>query len=268
MPLITNTVITSDNVKSARVNISDNIVNVDGTKISIERETKEIEFNTQIKPNKVGLMVVGLGGNNGTTLVGGILAHKNNLSWKTKKGIVSPDWKGSIMLAGTSYIGKTKSGDDYYVPNSSIINIAHPIDWIISGWDLSADSLGDAMNKSKVFDVTLQDKLYPIMNEIKPLPGIYFPDFIASNQKERCNNVLKGSHKELLKQIQKDINEFKSKNLVDLVIVLWTASTERCVEIIPNINDTADNLIHSINNDSLNSSEYISPSTIYAIVRS
>jgi myo-inositol-1-phosphate synthase len=35
---------------------------------------------------KLGIMLVGLGGNNGSTLVAGIIANKKKLSWDTKNG--------------------------------------------------------------------------------------------------------------------------------------------------------------------------------------
>ena len=34
-------------------------------------------------------MLVGLGGNNGTTLVGGVIANREGITWKTKEGIWS-----------------------------------------------------------------------------------------------------------------------------------------------------------------------------------
>ena len=43
-------------------------------------------FKTKKNTGKVGLLMVGLGGNNGSTILGGILANKNKLSWNTKKG--------------------------------------------------------------------------------------------------------------------------------------------------------------------------------------
>ena len=45
------------------------------------------------------------------------------------------------------------------------------------------------------------------------------------------------------------------------VIVLWTANTERYSNILPGVNDTADNLLRSINNDE----KEISPSTLFAV---
>lgn len=42
------------------------------------------------------------------------------------------------------------------------------------------------MKRAKVLDVGLQEQLYPHMQGLKPLPSIYFPDFIAANQADRC----------------------------------------------------------------------------------
>ena len=48
------------------------------------------------------------------------------------------------------------------------------------------------MKRAQVFDYELQQKLFPYMKEYTPLPSIYYPDFIASNQKDRADNYLKG----------------------------------------------------------------------------
>lgn len=55
--------------------------------------------------------------------------------------------------------------------------------------------------------------------------------------------------------------EFKEKNKVDRVVVLWTANTERYSNVIGGLNDTMENLLASLDR---NEAE-ISPSTLYAI---
>ena len=52
-----------------------------------------------------------------------------------------------------------------------------------------------------------------------------------------------------------------SFSLIDQVIVLWTANTERFCEVAAGLNDTADNLLHSIRSNA----EEVSPSTLFAI---
>lgn len=49
-----------------------------------------------------------------------------------------------------------------------------------------------------------------------------------------------------LEQIRKDIRDFRSTAGLDKVIVLWTANTERFCEVIPGLNDTAENLLRTI----------------------
>ena len=41
-------------------------------------------------------MLIGLGGNNGSTLVASILANKHNITWGTKDGRQAPNYIGSV----------------------------------------------------------------------------------------------------------------------------------------------------------------------------
>lgn len=66
-------------------------------------------------------------------------------------------------------------------------------------------NLADAMTRAKVLDIDLQKQLRPYMESMVPLPGVYDPDFIAANQSSRANNVIKGTKKEQVEQIIKDI---------------------------------------------------------------
>merc|ERR1719174_720513 len=63
-----------------------------------------------------------------------------------------------------------------------------------------------------------------------------------------------------LEQIRRDIKDFKAKNALDSVVVLWTANTERYSEVVAGMNDTKENLQRSIE---AGESE-ISPSTLFA----
>lgn len=49
-----------------------------------------------------------------------------------------------------------------------------------------------------------------------------------------------------LEQIRRDIRDFRSKAGLDKVIVMWTANTERFCEVSPGLNDTAANLLRTI----------------------
>ncbi|KAG2554128.1 hypothetical protein PVAP13_9KG643000 [Panicum virgatum] len=169
-------------------------------------------FRTSTAVPKLGVMLVGWGGNNGSTLTAGVIANREGISWATKDKVHNMN-------------------------------------------------LADAMTRAKVLDIDLQKQLRPYMESMVPLPGIYDPDFIAANQGSRANNVIKGTKKEQVDQIIKDIREFKEKNKVDKVVVLWTANTERYSNVCTGLNDTVENLLKSVDK---NEAE-ISPSTLYAI---
>lgn len=62
-------------------------------------------------------------------------------------------------------------------------------------------------------------------------------------------------------KIREDIRDFKSKNKLDKVILVWTANTERFMNITKGVHDTADNLIKAIQT---NENE-LSPSLLYGV---
>lgn len=76
------------------------------------------------------------------------------------------------------------------MPMHSLVPFVNPNDLVIGGWDINNMNLADAMERAKVLDWGLQQKLRPFMKDIVPLPSVYTPDFIAANQKDRANNVL------------------------------------------------------------------------------
>jgi myo-inositol-1-phosphate synthase len=208
-------------------------------------------------------MMVGLGGNNGTTLTATILANRHNIHWHTKEGLQKPNYIGSVLRASTLRLGvDPTTGSDVHVPLSSVLPTVHPNDLVIGGWDISSAALNDAMTRAQVLPYDLQRQLAPLMAPIHPLPSIYYPDFIAANQEDRADNLIPGTDKQAhLEHLRKDIRDFKKNNGLDTVVVFWTANTERYSDIIPGINDTAENLLKAIKD----SHDEVSPSTVFAV---
>ncbi|EDO40192.1 predicted protein [Nematostella vectensis] len=217
-------------------------------------------FRTERKVPRVGCMLVGWGGNNGTTITAGVLANKMGLSWNTKEGLKKSNYVGSLTQASTVHLGSGPDGD-VHIPMKDLLPMVNPDDIVFDGWDISSFNMADAMKRAKVLDWGLQEQLRPHMVNMKPRPSIYCPDFIAANQMDRADNVLVGTKQQMLEQIQWDIRDFKQKNNLDKVIVLWTANTERFCDIKEGLNDTAANLLSSIAKDE----EEVSPSTIFAV---
>jgi myo-inositol-1-phosphate synthase len=229
-------------------------------------EVKPIEhkmlFKTQRRVPKLGVMLVGLGGNNGTTVVAGCIANREGISWRTKRGVQTPNYWGSITQASTNLLGSDHAtGDDVWVPMGKMLPMVDPNDIVWGGWDINAANLAEAMERAQVLEWDLQRQLIPYMADIKPLPSVYIPHFIAANQSERANNVLKGTLQEQLEKLRQDIRDFKRTHQVDKVVVLWTANTERFCDVRPGLNDTADNLLAAIRRGD----DEVSPSTLFAV---
>jgi myo-inositol-1-phosphate synthase len=232
-----------------------------GDDVVVTPASMDFELRTERKVPKLGIMLVGLGGNNGTTVAAGIIANREGICWRTRRGVQQPNYFGSILQASCLRLGFTAENEEVTVPLNRVVPMVHPNDVVLGGWDISKMNLAEAMERSGVLEYDLQRQLTPYMEQMVPLPSIYQSDFIAANQKDRADNVLTGTKQEQLDQIREDIRRFKAEKGVDKVVVLWTATTERFASIEEGLNDTADNLLASI---AANEAE-ISPSTIFAV---
>jgi len=237
--------------------------NAEGKYVAAPKETL-YDFQVDRKIPKVGVMLVGWGGNNGTTVTAGIIANKRGLVWDTKTGKQAANYYGSVIMGSTTKLGTdSTTGQEINIPFHDLLPMVHPNDLVVGGWDISGMNLADAMDRAQVLEPAMKALVRKEMASMVPLPSVYYPDFIAANQEERADNVLPGTKAswDHVEQIRKDINNFKTENGLDKVIVQWTANTERYAEIIEGVNDTADNLLASIKAGH----EEVSPSTVFAV---
>ncbi|KAK0488139.1 hypothetical protein EDD18DRAFT_1311350 [Armillaria luteobubalina] len=193
--------------------------------------TELFEFQTKHQVSKASLMMIGMGGNNGSTLCAIILANHHNVIWHTKSGIQQPNYISSLLCAFTIHIGTdTATGKDIHVPFSDVLPMVHPNNLILRGWDISGLSLDKAMEQAFI----------PHIAQLKPLPSIYYPNFIAANQEACADNLIPGSDKQAhVEHIHADI----------------------CNNLIPDVNDTADNVLNTIKTSHLE----VSPSSVSAV---
>lgn len=207
----------------------------------------EHEISVDYKIPKLGLMLVGWGGNNGTTLTAGVLANKKNLSWRTKTGLKKSNFFGSLTQCTTTKIGielnkETNQVKDVFKTIKDIIPLVNPTDLKLTGWDISNLNIYESCYRAQVLEPTLIEQLKDDLEEMKPLKAVFNPDYIASNQSDRVTNVFTGTNKECVDKLRKDIQEFKKE--VEKVVVLWTANTEKNFEADL---DTAEKLEKYIN---------------------
>ena len=96
--------------------------------IKVVPEIKKFEFKTQTKVPKTGLMMIGWGGNNGTTVTAGVLANKHKLVWETKRGDQKANYHGSLTQCATTYLGQDDKGNTYVAPFKALLPMVDPND--------------------------------------------------------------------------------------------------------------------------------------------
>ena len=147
---------------------------------------QEKTIKTDARIPKLGVMLVGLGGNNGSTFTAGVLANKHQLTWETKNGEVAANFFGSFTQSATTHVGfkfNEKSGElnDVFKPVNSLLPMVNPVDFDVCGWDISAANLYESCKRAHVLEPTLISQLKPELEQIKPMRAILNPDYIASN---------------------------------------------------------------------------------------
>src|SRR6266536_607349 len=104
----------------------------DGVVVAEPRETT-YTFRTQKAVPRLGVMLVGWGGNNGSTVTAAILANKLGMSWPTKDGVQKANYFGSITQASTVFIGTSAEGSSIYLPLKDLLPMTNPNDIVLDG---------------------------------------------------------------------------------------------------------------------------------------
>ncbi len=99
-----------------------------------------IKVNT--KRPKLGILFVGWGGNNGSTLTSGILANNKKLTFRTKTGMRKSNYFGSLTQSVTTKVGikynkNTNKISDVYRVIKDIVPLARTEEIVVGGWDIS-----------------------------------------------------------------------------------------------------------------------------------
>ena len=97
--------------------------NPDNKKVRVEN--KNYNFKTKRDVGKVGLLMVGFGGNNGTTILGGLLANKHKITWETKKGEQTANMYGSMTQCSTMKIAETETSE-VFLPFKEVLPLLDP----------------------------------------------------------------------------------------------------------------------------------------------
>ena len=209
-------------------------------------------------PEKIGILVVGLGGNNGVTMLAGFLANNQCLEWESVAAgrVQGPNWNGCITQleprgGGVGFRGR--------------FPLADAATAAVGGWDIRPTKLGDALYESRVLDYDLVRQVRDDMNKMTIWKGVYDPSFLGESQHETATNIVTTAPTfvEQVEHIRNDIRTFiKEKNVDGHTTVIWSASVERPADVEW---ETADDMLQSILYKKSTAECDISPSIIYAI---
>jgi myo-inositol-1-phosphate synthase len=154
-------------------------------------------------PDRLGVLVVGLGGAVATTAVAGVELLK----------------RGKI---GTE--GLTLSD----APENLTKDLAAYENLVFGGWDLSGDDLATAAAAHNVLTLEQFQAAHAALEAIQPLPAVGSQEF-CSNVTGK-NSFAAESHREAIEILRGNIRDFKSGNNCDSVVMINLASTEKFVE--------------------------------------
>lgn len=205
-----------------------------------------MKIGNEIKPadGKLGVLMPGMGAIS-TTFVAGVLA--------VHKEIGKPI--GSLTQMGTIRLGKRP---EKRIPMiKDFVPLAKLDDLVFGGWDIFEDNMYDAAIHAGVLDKGLLEKVKHEMKTIEPMPAVFNPDYV-----KRLNGrfIKKGKTKmDLAEQLMKDIQNFKAKNRLSRMVMVWCGSTEVYIEC-----SKVHNSIEKFEKGLKENEPAISPSMIYA----
>lgn len=205
-----------------------------------------IKSNVKPATGKLGVMVVGLGAVT-TTFMTGVLM--------TRKGLAKP--VGSMTQYDRIRVGE--GADKKYLKYNEIVPIADLNDIVFAAWDVyPANAFESAVNA----EVLRAKDILPVKEEleaIKPLPAAFDHNYA---KRLDGDNIMHGATRwEMVENLRKDIRDFKEKNGLDRVVVLWAASTEVYVPVDEKVHYTLEALEAAMKADDR---EHIAPSMCYA----
>ena len=175
--------------------------------------TKDTSRGRPIAPaeGKLGVLLPGMGAV-ATTFMAGVEA--------IRKGLSKP--VGSLTQMGTVRLGKRTDNRSPRI--DELVPIATLDDIVFGGWDIYTDNAYEAARKAGVLNNEHLQALKPFLETIKPWPAVFDPVYV---KKLHGENVKKGKNKrDLAEQVVADIEDFKKKNGLSRLVMVWCGSTE------------------------------------------
>ena len=203
---------------------------------------------SKVKPaeGKLGVLTVGLGAVSSTFMAGVLMS---------RKGLSKP--VGAMTQYDKIRVGK--GADKKYLKYSEIVPFADLDDIVFGAWDVYPDNAFESAVKCEVLSAK---DILPVKEELEkivPMKAAFDKNYAkrldGTHVKSAQNRM------EMAEQIRADIRDFKNRNGVDRLVVLWAASTEVYVPVDMAIHGSLESLEKAMSADD---KDHIAPSMCYA----
>src|SRR6266511_5219004 len=105
-----------------------------------------------------------------------------------------------------------------------LVILADLNDIVFGAWDPIPDDAYAAAKKAGVLEDRDLEPIADFLKSIRPMPAVFDNAYVT---RIHGSNVKQGKTKrDLAEQLRQDIRDFKAKNKLDRLVIVWCASTE------------------------------------------
>ena len=160
---------------------------------------------------RLGILTPGLGAV-ATTFMAGVESVRRGLSQPI----------GSLSQMAMIRLGKRTENRSPLI--KEFVPLADLKDLVFGAWDPIPDDAYTAARHAGVLEDKHLEPIADFLKAIRPMPAVFENKYVT---RIHGTNVKQGKTKrDLAEQLRQDIRDFKAKNKLDRVVVVWCASTE------------------------------------------
>ena len=193
---------------------------------------------------KLGILLVGLNGAVSTTFLAGVMA--------IRKGLAEPI--GSLTQMGTIDNGRSNADG---VPIREFLPLTSLDNLVFGGWDIRDENCYESAVAAGVLNNEDLRRVRSELEQIRPMKGVFDRNYVRNLAGAWTKNTQK-KHPDV-NQVRQDIRDFKARNKLDDVVMIWLASTEIYKPVLQ-IHNRFEDFEKAIENNH----EDISPCMLYA----
>ena len=160
---------------------------------------------------KLGVLTPGMGAVT-TTFIAGVEL--------IRRGKAAPI--GSLTQMGTIRLGKRTENR---IPQiKKFIPLAKLDDIVFGGWDIFPDDAYHAATKAGVLGPEHLQQARPLLSSVKPMKAVFDKNYVRKLDGTHVKNAK--TKWDLAQQLQEDIENFRARNKVNRLVMVWCGSTE------------------------------------------